>query len=65
MSDILRIICVSVDCNAAAHVGGPVKVTHKTFDISAPPELVAWINAGGGYLDRSIQGVEVIEQEKP
>lgn len=61
---ILRVICVSVDAGAAANVGGPVHIDHKTFDVPATPELVKWLEVNPrSYISRSIQGVELITQE--
>lgn len=58
----LRIIVTTTD--AAANVGGPVHVTHKTFDVQAP-EVEAFMAEKMGSLEyRCIVGVEVIPQEK-
>ena len=57
---MLRILCVENDTNAAAHVGGPVSVTHKTFAAGCPA-LEAWLKGeGNSYIIRSIVGVEIV-----
>ncbi len=62
---MLRIIITTTDCGAAANVGGPVIVRHKTFDVPAP-EVEAFLNAQkkGTYVDSFISGVEVRVQSE-
>lgn len=57
----LRIICHETDSNDATHVGGPVHIRHKSFDMEAPPELVAWF-ASAKYVTRAFDGVELITE---
>ena len=57
---MIRIIGVSADAGMAANVGGPVHLSHRSFDIEFPA-LEVWLAAAGGYLQRSVQGVEVVE----
>lgn len=60
----IRIIVTTTDAGAAANVGGPVHVTHKTFDVEAP-EVEAFVaEKMRPFQYRSIVGVEVIQQEK-
>lgn len=60
---MLRIICVQSNYGAAANVGGPVCVTHKTFLVDCP-EVESWLSTPKSenrtYEDRSIVGVEVV-----
>lgn len=56
----IRIIVTTTDAGAAAHVGGPVHITHKTFDIEAP-ELEAFMaEQKRSFEYRCITGVEVL-----
>lgn len=57
----LRVIITTSDATVAAHVGGSVNVTHKTFDIEAP-EVEAFMREGmNEFSNRVIVGVEIIE----
>ena len=58
---MIRIIVRAKDAGAAAHVGGPVDVTHATFDVEAPT-LEAFLRAKDGdpYCHREIVGAEVL-----
>ena len=60
---MLRIICVQSDCAAAANVGGPVEVSHKTFDIEcdAAEEWLKEVRQAS-YVNRSVAGVEVLPE---
>jgi hypothetical protein len=61
----LRIICCESDSGDAAHVGGPVHITHKTFDVPCPTELETWIverDSRGAYHHLDILGIEVLRQ---
>lgn len=57
----IRIIVTTTDAGAAAHVGGPVHVTHKTFDIEAPEVEAFMAEQMHSYQYRCIAGVEVIQ----
>lgn len=61
----LRIIVRTVDCAAAANVGGPVAVDHKTFVVDLP-ELEAYLRAPNprtmAYATREVTGIELLEQ---
>ena len=61
----LRIIVTETDWYAAANVGGPAIVKHKTFDVEAP-EVEAFLSAfrESPYGSRFIAGVEVITPTK-
>jgi hypothetical protein len=59
----LRIICVEVDAGAAANVGGPVHIRRHTFDVPCTEALTNYLNAVNQWVDRSIEGVEVITAE--
>lgn len=64
---MLRIICVENDYGAAANIGGPVDISHKTFDVECAA-VEEWLQArrlpkgspGPSYANRSIAGVEVL-----
>ena len=58
---ILRVIVTTNDHALAANVGGPVEITHRTFDVLAPSELVSFLEAAKNdqYSARWISGVEV------
>lgn len=62
----IRIIAVEHNYGAAANVGGPSHVTHKTFDVEAP-ELEAFLKPrpGDSYSERSVVGVEVLKEQTP
>ena len=61
---MIRIIVTTADCSAAANVGGPVNVTHKTFDVSAP-EVESFLNEKlGTYVHRTVCGVEILQAEQ-
>ena len=62
------IVCVS-DAGRAAHVGGPVDVTYRTFDIEHS-ELEMLLRRGRklsglDYTDAHISGAEIIPAEDP
>ena len=60
MKPSLRLVCLSVDCGDAAHVGGPVHQRFKTFDLECPAELVTWLTENrSSYETRTITGVEL------
>lgn len=65
---MIRLICRETDCGAAANVGGPVEVSHKTFEIDIPV-VEQWLREHIGesfsYYTRSIVGFEFIEQRTP
>ena len=54
----LRVICIETDAGHAIHIGGPVKIIRKTFDISCSSELAEWLSKEVGYGFRAIEGVE-------
>jgi hypothetical protein len=56
---MIRIIVRTSDCGAAAHVGGPVDLSFKTFDVSIP-ELEQFLSEKRDYSAREVVGVEVI-----
>lgn len=61
----LRIIVRNSDWGYACNIGGPgtsATVTHKTFDIDAPA-VEAFMKAVGQYDERTIIGVEVLEDD--
>ena len=61
---MIRVIVVSAYAGMAANVGGPVQTEYKTFDIEAP-DLEAFVTAQMGSCDqRSIVGIEVLNQEQ-
>lgn len=61
----LRIICVEADTGAAANVGGPVHVRRHTFDVPCTKELESYLKAANQWVDRSIEGVEIILAPPP
>jgi hypothetical protein len=56
---MIRLICFEADAGMAANVGGPVRITRKTFDIEAP-EMEAWLREEGSYINRGFEGIEVL-----
>jgi hypothetical protein len=54
---MLRIIAEESDIGAAANVGGPVIVRHKTFDVNAP-EVERYLSLKQQWATRQIIGVE-------
>jgi hypothetical protein len=56
---MIRIICHEADAGMAANVGGPVRVTHKTFDVELP-ELETWLLEQLAYGHRQVEGVEIL-----
>lgn len=58
---MIRVIVAITDAQRAAHVGGPVEVSYKTFDIAAP-ELEAYMSnpKPNTFYERTIVGVEVL-----
>lgn len=66
---MIRIICCENEHTAAVHVGGPVQISYRSFDIEAP-ELERWLDAylgskANSYNVRSIVGVERLESQPP
>lgn len=60
---MIRIVTIETDANAAAHVGGPVAVRRKTFDVACD-ELEQWLKGSQNtYVQRWIDGCEVIEDD--
>lgn len=59
----LRVIITTSDATAAAHVGGPVNVTHKTFDIEAPEVEAFMRESMSEFCNRVLVGVEIIESD--
>lgn len=61
----LRIIVATTDAARAAHVGGPIEVKYKTFDIEAP-EVERFLKSGkpNNFWDRTIVGVEVLGDDQ-
>lgn len=58
---MLRIIVQTDDANMAAHVGGNVHISHRTFDVELP-ELEAFLrDTANNYAQRRVIGVEVPE----
>lgn len=66
---MIRIIVATTDACRAAHVGGPVEVSYRTFDIDAPKleafmaERHTWKK--DGMTDRTVVGVELLEDHLP
>lgn len=58
---MIRIIARDTDIGAALHIGGPVNVTHKTFDVSLP-SLEAWLSDKHDHRTREVVGVEFIQE---
>jgi hypothetical protein len=56
----IRIIVREVETGAACNVGGPVNVSHKTFDIDAP-QLEAYLRVAQSYTTREVVGCELLE----
>ncbi len=56
---VLRVIVTNNDFTLAANIGGPVEITHRTFDVLAPKELVEFLDAEIKHCSRWISGVEV------
>jgi hypothetical protein len=60
---MLRIIVREDNFGMAAHVGGPVQTTFKTFDVELPEceqFILEFEGVSGCYVTRTISGVEVI-----
>lgn len=60
---MLRFICRETDIGAAANVGGPVHVEHKTF--TEPDKLEEWLRVKSQWITRECVGVEVAENAAP
>lgn len=60
---MIRIIVCNADHNVAAHVGGPVHVQYRTFEIDAP-EVERYLASAPQYIERSVVGVEVPAQKE-
>lgn len=60
---MLRVIVATTDASRAAHVGGPVQVTYKTFDIDAPEveAFMAQAYPRNQFWDRTLVGVEILD----
>jgi hypothetical protein len=54
---VIRVICRETDINDAAHVGGPVHVTYRTFDVELP-EVEAFLREATEWQIRDVVGVE-------
>lgn len=57
---MIRVILQELDEGTACHIGGPVKVNHRTMAIDAP-ELQAWLQGAGTYRHRSVIGSEIVD----
>lgn len=59
---MIRVIVTIADAGMAANVGGPVEVSARTFDVSAP-ELEAFLRVPPHekYTSRFVSGVEILE----
>ena len=60
---MLRIIVRGSDNGAAIHVGGPVVIDYKTFDVELPKVeayLTEFTGVQDSYTSREIVGVEVM-----
>lgn len=64
----LRLIVRIDDANMAAHVGGPVITSYRTFDVDLP-EVEALLRGGGsgdnGFSYRALCGAEVVTLALP
>lgn len=61
---MIRLICCEVDGSIAAHVGGPVRVIYKTFDVDLE-EVEAWLLAEKSpWLQRSFVGMMALLERK-
>lgn len=58
----LRIIAVEIDAGRSIHVGGPVEVEHKTFDLPVSASLAEWLEKQVEWGGRTITGVEVLRE---
>lgn len=63
---MIRFICREVNAGAAANIGGPVEVDHRTFTDAAA--LEAWLRMEDrpeswqrAYVSRSLVGCELVE----
>jgi hypothetical protein len=59
---MIRIIVRSIDEAGAIHLGSPVDISHKTFDVELPEVeqyLQEFAGKSGYYITRSIVGAEV------
>lgn len=63
---MIRLVVRTDDANQAAHVGGAVQVTYKTFDVELP-EVEAFIDEvrekKWQFTSRQIVGFEMLEKE--
>lgn len=57
---MIRIIVRTVDIGPASHVGGPVTVAHRTFDIEVPSVLEEFLRSVPDLATREIVGFEVL-----
>jgi hypothetical protein len=60
---MIRIICKVVDEAGAIHIGSPVSIAYKTFDVELPEvEEFLLLHKGDAqyYQERSVVGVEVL-----
>ena len=60
---MIRIIVRKSDAGDALHVGGPVNITHTTFDVQLP-ELEQHLRSGNSYAQVEVVGVELIPAEE-
>jgi hypothetical protein len=58
---VIRIVVQTADGHQASHVGGPVDVSWKTFDIECP-ELEAFLGCRVYPGHRQVVGAEVIPE---
>lgn len=63
---MIRLIVRAKDAGAAAHVGGPVDIDYRTFDVEAPA-LEAFLRGADptAYTHRHVVGVEVLPIPTP
>ena len=61
---MLRVIVRTVDCGAAANVGGPVETRFKTFDIDQP-DLEQHLRMTQQYATNEVIGVELLYMPAP
>ena len=60
---MIRILCRVAYRGAAAHVGGPVDLEYKTFDVELP-EVEKWLTTNiDSYSTKEAFGIEIVSEQ--
>lgn len=61
---MIRIVTREINIADAAHVGGPVQETLRTFDVSLP-DVEIWLRDNSQWQWRRVIGIELLDERNP